>query len=261
MEVIQEIAPAEQTSSKENILANPPGLILVFDNYRGPSPEQQELALATMRLRAEIAALIYKSDLYSDDQRPDICCFAGEHRQGEPPGSRRVKSLLLELGIPEGKITTRETTITTRWDMIALHSLEKSKKDPRPLAIVTTDDHVPRTWEELKNHFNRHRATHGKRYQVPTLFVISPASKELDQLNVQGEPQLEMISKLRAQSPLLDHGLPEKAAYIISTKLRPILPVAEKLTHPYTPPRLERIKTILSKKPTTVGELSKLVKK
>ena len=141
----------EQTFNNENLFSNPPGLILVFDNYRGSTPERQQIAESTMAVRALLASYIYHSDLYSGRERPTLCCFAGEHQEGGESGSEKVKEWLTLCGVPEEKIITRQTTIITRTDITQLHSLAKEKQITSPLAIVTTNDHLTRTQQEVKS--------------------------------------------------------------------------------------------------------------
>ncbi len=242
----ERLVSREPNNTAEGLLDNPPKLILVFDNYRGPKPIQKELAEQTMAVRAFVAALIYHSTLYeSDTERPTVCSFAGEHEPGAVPGSEEVRNHLLTFEIPPDKITTRQTTITTTTDMMQLHSLSKELRIKGPMAIVTTDDHVKRTEQELVNHFSSHR----DKTNVPQIYIVGPSSKELSQLEIPNflndSSRGEIMTIVR--SGRLDHGLVEKIAYLISANpalRRYVQPLAERLSHPYTPPKLDRITKI-----------------
>lgn len=236
--------PVELQKSVESFISNPPGLILVFDNFRGVSPEKRSIAETTMHLRSQIASLVYFSDCYTDENRPFLCCFAGEHEKDGPAGSERVKEHLLSFGVPEEKIVTSQTTITTRTDITKLHSVAKARHIDGPLAIVTTDDHVDRTKQEVSNHFSYHLKKHGLNYPVPRIYVLSPKSEELRGLTIEGRTHDEITQQVN-----LDHGLGEKLATLLAKYpyLRIFQPLAEKTTHPYTPIRLQKIEKLVEK--------------
>jgi len=240
-----EMQPSVELSRQaESFISNPPGLILVFDNFRGVSAKKKSLAELTMHLRAQVASLVYFSDCYKDKDKPFLCCFAGEHEKDGIAGSKRVKEHLLSFGIPEEKIITSQTTITTRTDITKLHSVAKARHINSPLAIVTTDDHVKRTKSEVDNHFSYHVKKHGPNYPIPQIYILSPMSEELKQLTIDGRRPMEIVQQVE-----FDHGYGEKLATILAKYpiLRIFQPLAEKTTHPYTPIRLKRIQKILKK--------------
>lgn len=233
---------------ESTFIDNPPDTLLVFDNWRGTKPQQQELAWQTMRTRAEMAAMVYNSDLYkTEEERPVIYCFAGYHQEGFSSGSASVKNILLGMGIPEEKIVAQDLTNTTRWDITKLHS-EMTRRKLETALILTTDDHVPRTRTAIRNHFARHCRTHGPAYPIPDIFVAGPSNPEWDQLVINGENPADQIARLRKQSPRLDHGFGEKVAGFLTEheSLESILTVIENLTHPHTPKKLEKYKKINS---------------
>ena len=78
---------------------------------------------------------------------------------------------------------------------------------------------------------------------------MGPSSKELSQLEVPNflnDYSWEEIMTI-VRSGRLDHGLVEKIAYLISanpTLRKYVQPLAERLSHSYTPPKLDRITKI-----------------
>ncbi len=234
---------AEKLETPENLFSNPPGLILVFDNYRGPSSEKKQMAEETMMVRALLAAYIYHSDLYSNREGPTLCCFAGEHKKGGEAGSEKVKKWLKLCGVPEEKIITRQTTNTTRTDITQLHSLAKEHHITEPLAIITTDDHVKRTQQEIDNHFSHHLKKHDPEYKVPQTYVFNPSNERLNRLNSLYTPEVIQQIEKYVEEHSLDHGFSETLARILSSHpwLRVLQPLAEKITHPHTPEVLTSI--------------------
>ncbi len=216
----------------EGLQQDPPQLILVFDNYRGPNRKQRDLAFRTMYVRAELAAKIYKAYLYKKNERPIICSFAGEHIDNSPPGSDTVSYILREaFGIPQESIVTRKKTITTRTDIQELHAFIIGHQINGPVAIVTTDNHVQRTAQEWINHFKKK----GSNARIPKLYIISPSCNIPNIAKSQYPPTTG-----------LNHGFSEKIAFGLATipsdGLRNFLQEQiEAITHPYTPPQLARI--------------------
>jgi len=229
----------------EVLFSNPPQLILVFDNYRGP--KLKGVADKTMEVRVVVASIIYNSRLYQDDsQRPIICCFAREHTPVDIPGSQKVARLLKKFGIPDHKIFTRKNTITTTTDLDQLHAAMISTRI-KSAVIVTTDDHVKRTKLEIENHFGRGRK-HGKK---PLIHVMSPSSAVLDKIwlpdrfDDQQRAQIAELSSL-GMTKELDGGFTEKiataVAFIPIRNIRLIIQKrAERTSHPHTPNDLARI--------------------
>lgn len=240
------VSRREIKRAAEGILNNPPGIILVLDNWRGKSPKKRSAALQTMRVRAAIAAAVHFSPQYkSSEQRPYVCSFAGEHIEGEQAGSELVKKHLLAFGVPEDKIIARQTTITTRGDISQLHSLAKEKRlDPNTsLVIVTTNDHVKRTVQESINHFSAHRDTES----IPTVYVLAPSSPQTGEIwsKYASESQKPIIGEIieQGKSRKLSHGLSEVFAYHLSRgqHIRFIQPFAERINHWYQPEEVQRI--------------------
>jgi len=240
---------AEKPETLENLFSNPPGLILVFDNYRGATPEKRQVAEETMMVRSLLAAYIYHSNLYSNGEGPTLCCFAGEHEKDGEAGSEKVKKWLKLCGVPEEKIITRQTTNTTRTDITQLHSLAKEHNITEPLAIVTTDDHVKRTQQEIDNHFSHHLKKHGSDYNLPQIYVLSPSDERLDCLkSLYTSGVIQQIEKY-VQGHSLDHGFSETLARLLSSHpwLRVLQPLAENIAHPHTPKKLARINKFAGK--------------
>lgn len=252
----ERLIPREVGKTAEGLLQNPPRLILVFDNWRidylsaflnrKPKPESEEVAYETMQQRAAVAALLYHSELYTDENRPIICSFAGEHMKGDKPGSQKVAEILRTLAIPASKIVTRETTINTVGDITQLHSLAKELHIDGPIAVVTTDDHVARAEQEMVNHFNSHNPD-SPRNQVPKFYVIS-RSLILHQVPYVTRPHsglpYQSDLEFRFQYPFVaSHGLAEKVAYQVTKRkaLRPLKRILEWPTHRHTPAKLARI--------------------
>jgi hypothetical protein len=235
-----------------NQLWFPPRVILVFDNWRGSDKNSLMLGEKTMQLRAAIAAKIFHSTLYSKpEQKPQVICFAGEHKKGFQAGSSRVEEYLIKFGIPRQNIETRNTTNTTTTDITQLHSFLKEKGISGSVAIITTNDHVARTNQEIQNHFSRHK----KRPQHLQFNVIGPSSpvlielqtaldyKERLEFGYEIEYQIEQAIKNPAD---FDHGLTEKVAYRLSKHrlLKPLQTLAETVNHQHTPEALKRIKRL-----------------
>lgn len=234
-------------SEVETFLRNPPQLVLVFDNYRGP--QKENIAQTTMQVRAAVAASIFHSDLYREAERPLICSFAGNHLPYEKPGSEKVAFYLGVYDIPDDKIITRTNTITTITDIMQFHVLS-NKRGLENIAIITTDDHVRRTRQEIKNHFAR-KKKHGK---IPFISVISPSSKILDELKFPDNLDPDLKRQIETAIAIgktdeLDGGIVEKLATLVS--YTPDIPkynarfaiqqVAQRIIYPYTPEEIARI--------------------
>lgn len=230
----------------ETFAKTPPEVILVFDNYRGRGLE--ELVAQTMGVRAAIAALIYHSNLYSNQKKPFVCSFAGEHEEGGVAGSERVANHLGDFGVSSVDIVTRRNTITTTTDLMQLHAFMIAN-GLKTAAIVTTDDHVQRTKTEIENHFRRWR----KHRQKPKIYVLSPSSEITNSLNYRYDG-FDNYKAMRfnfainvGRTSELDGGLTEKIATAIAKipvrSLRvPIQKRAEQKSHPHTPVELQRIR-------------------
>ena len=228
----------------ENFIKNPPQIILVFDNYRGP--QKEDVAQTTMQVRAAIAALIYHSQIYSDENRPLVCSFSGKHEPYQKPGSDRIAHYLRGFGIPQEKILTRTNTITTTTDLMQLHVLTNAH-GLQNAAIITTNDHMARTKREIENHFNRKR-NHGKSLNIE---VISPSSKTLDLLQLPDNLGANLTIEIETSVELgrikqLDGGLMERLAtvvsYISEHRIRiAIQQKAQQIIYPYIPDDLSRI--------------------
>lgn len=238
------LTPREASKTTEGLLENPPQTILVFD-YQGA-----EKAYEIMRLRAAVAASIYHSKLYPEGNRPRICCFAGAHKAGDKSGSAAVKEHLLACGIDPQDIFTDESTITTTTDITRLHAYMKVHH-LEPAAIITTQWHIPRTEQELVNHFNAHR----HHPQMPKIYIVGPFSGELTKLEYTEDKQ-EQADKLkqeieRFKTAVPSGGMTEEIAYLLSVSpswlRRNLQPLAEFITHPYTPSQLKHIIKIYKK--------------
>ena len=269
---LSSLSPREVTKTAEGLIEFPPEIILVFD-FEGTQEENSmvrlkagvtgDVAGATMKeeaddvmdLRAAIAALIYHSSLYDGKKRPKVCCFAGAHKPGGKAGSAKVKEHLHGFGIKEEDIITTETTITTNTDIMQLHSLMRLLH-MTSAAIVTTDEHIPRTEQERINHFNTHinayLKAHGTDYKMPTIYVVGPSSPQLKELEYNGIEQDMMEKKVQPRieelkSHVTPGGLTEKIAYLLSRfpwLKKYIQPLAERISHPYTPIKLKIIKEL-----------------
>jgi uncharacterized SAM-binding protein YcdF (DUF218 family) len=261
------LIPRETSKTAEGLLELPPQVILVFDfGSTGEEKTKKHLAQLTgnvagsiggketndvMDLRAAVASLIYHSTLYKDGNRPKVCCFAGAHKQGGTAGSAEVKEHLIGFGINEDDIITTETTITTTTDIMQLHSLMKQLR-MTSAAIVTTDEHILRTEQERINHFNAHIEAHGADYKIPTIYVVGPSSPELKELQYDKTEQetMEKIVQPRIEelkSQVTPGGLTEKIAYLLSRfpwLKKYVQPLAERISHPYTPTKLKIIKQL-----------------
>lgn len=226
---------------------NPPEVILVFDNYRGKDLKSDCLANRTMAIRAAVAASVYHSFLYGDNNRPIVCSFAGEHEGGDIAGSQKVAAYLRNFKIPADKISLRKNTITTTTDLMQLHAF-MAARGFKKAAIVTTDDNVSRTKLEIDNHFRR-----GKKHRIkPDIYVISPSSEIVKWMkdvypNVASNFSDELV-KYRLVGSLqdLNGGLTEKIAIgIARIPFRPLrLPIqrlAENASHSHTPVELVRV--------------------
>lgn len=249
----------EITKNKESIIDKPPQIILVFD-YESTGEENtakrlkaqltgdvsgsigEEVASNVMDLRAAVAALIYHSSLYDDEHRPTVCCFAGAHKPGGTTGSAAVKEHLKKFGIKDEDIVTRENTITTKFDIMELFAYMFAN-EKSVAAIVTTDGHIARVKQEIKNN--------KARKDKYTFYVIGPSSNELTQLPYSPERKQEMKNRLQEIETLKEKdpggGLTELVAYILSVLSanswvrRNIQEAAEEASHPYFPPPLERL--------------------
>lgn len=239
----ENISLPKTSNLTERLLKNPPKLILVFD-YAGAKDGDR-----VMQVRASLAASIYYSSLYGENNLPIICCFAGPHSKGDKSGSSQVKKHLIELGIDEEHILTKETTITTNTDIMQFHALMVVRKE-NPALIVTTDEHVKRTEQEIINRFTKLEKV-GKK---PNIMVISPSTIQLEKLNYKeekketGEELKNIIQSLNSEIPR--GGLTEKVAYLLSRYSflkQHFQPLAEKITHPYTPLNLQRIQKVARK--------------
>lgn len=236
---------SEVTPQTENILRNPPQLILVFDNFRGPT--RKTLEILTMSTRAAIAALIYHSNLYQNESlRPTIGCFAGKHTPDGIPGSDIVASQLQRYAVPPEKIYTKQNTITTVYDLLQLHTTIQAR-NIQSVLIVTTNDHLKRTVIEVRNHFLRR----GKNIKMPQIEVIGSSSEILQKIPIPAHlderTKRQMFSAIeRGKTSLLDSKFQEVTATLIASipnrMLRRIIQsFAEAKTHRHTPPDLVRI--------------------
>ena len=239
----------EIMDAAEGLLNNPPKVIMPFDNFRGEDDLSKKLADRTMETRSAIVALLYHSTLYpTEEDLPVICSFAGEHTPKGTTGSAQVARFLDSFNIKPEHIYLRIDTITTSTDMIQFHSLIKSLQSEGPVAIVTTDDHVKRTAQEWINHFADHRTNH----QIPKLYVLSPSTPQLQEIEIRQDISLPqkrrswLLKKIRrGQSKDLNGGLTEAGATFISALPNPvrriIQPPVEKFKHKHVPPALKRI--------------------
>lgn len=213
--MIKEIlTPVSKDKTAEGLLKNPPRIILVFD-YQSASHASE-----VMNLRSATAGLIYFSNLYTDENRPLVCCFAGQHSEGDISGSDATKKQFLKCGIPEDHIVVRKNTITTNTDISELHALMIARNINGPAAIVTTDWHIPRTEQELVNHFNKHLENADIPQKIPIIYVIGPSSPEIQQLTF-NESNMEKAKELKQQIAELVNvvpsgGITEAIAYRLS---------------------------------------------
>ncbi len=266
----RDLKPRPTDETAKGLIQDPPVVILCFDNYRGESPEAQNKVFLTTVERSEIAATINRSkDLYPEGNRPKIVCFAGEHKPGAIPGSQIVKAALLKLGTEEGDIETRTTTISTTTDITQLHSYIKENHITRPVAIVTSNDHVQRTEQEIINHFKKHIPSRFKRFirmlqgkhaqkilELPKIYVVSNSSPELNQLSIPAETINSDLflrhghaAKAASLDGTLSGGLTEKTATSLSKipswlQRDFIQKIAEAANHQHTPKALRRIKRL-----------------
>ncbi len=233
-------------SKASRLIVNPPEVILVFDNYRGPGKEG--LSQKTMNVRAAVAAHLYnylasKNELFGTG-KPQVVSFAGEHEPDDLPGSENVAFYLEKFGISKKDIVTRRNTITTTTDLMELCAYMRANNF-ESAAIVTTDDHVSRTKAEIKNHFGR-TSHYGRGLEF---FVVSPSS-EILKFHPRSEhyyPYIKIHGAVRqGKTGELSGGLTEKIATGIA-KI-PVRPVriwiqknAEARTHAHIPVELQRI--------------------
>ncbi len=270
MMVKEIVSPVEASRSTETLIISPPQIILVFD-FESTGEEKktqrlkaqlrgdvagsvgEEIASDVMDLRAAVAALIYHSSLYDGKEKPKVCCFAGAHKPGGKAGSTAVKEHLLKFGVNEEDIVTREATITTKFDIMQLFAYMAVHQLTGPAAIITTDWHVSRVIQELKN--NRTYKTHPDKYKV---YVLGPSSEVLAQLPYSAEKTIEMQQRLQEISSLKEKdpggGLTEKIAYLLSRlSANPLIrktgiqQLAEDISHPDKPERLNRMITAAKK--------------
>ena len=243
----------ELKSEAQELLAHPPQLILVFDNWRGESEKAKELTRLTIRTRALVAATIYFSPLYQNRQRPEITCFAGEHTPNSLPGSMAVHKELIRLTIPVDNIVLRTNTVTTRSDILELLAYAHAQ-GYESVGIVTTDDHRVRTMQEWQNHFSdfAKKKRKIKRGQIfrPRLYVFSRRSTETQQVRdsyvhrTEPPPRQLMQAFIEIFPHKLDGGITEMIAIILANipirNWRLFLQnIAEKR---YIPKQLARIK-------------------
>ena len=242
---VEQLKTFEFSTQTENILRNPPQLILVFDNYRKGN---SILEIATMRTRAAIAAHIYHSDLYPTDEiRPTICCFAGKHTADSVPGSTRVALLLYQYDIPSSKIYTKENTFSTTTDLMQLQATIQAQRAESSI-IVTTDDDVRRTKMAVNNHFAR-RGRNRKQYQIE---VVGPSADIVNKICMSRDIDTQTRQSIRdaillGKSDYLNGGVGETLATILAAiplrlLRKRIQGCAEARTHKYTPPDLARIR-------------------
>lgn len=234
----------------EITLVNRP-LIYTFDCWLGATEENKQAAKEIMEERCAVTAKKYFSTEYeSDSQRPTIACFAGEHQDGDLPGSQRIREILINLGIPEEKIVTGANTITTVYDLAAMHAFS-SAYEMEDLTVVTSNFHRRRTRKEIANHFERP----GRRKHKPKIEVMTPSSKSLNHLAF--SPDVPMHLQIQIEG-LIHRGQQRKIvvqeiaataiAYIPNRKLRRYIqdPV-ERRTHPHTPKQLTRIENLTTR--------------
>lgn len=250
---MERLSPRPGAETARGILKNPPRVILIFDNYRGQSNEALRKSELTMLERGITAMRISRApNLYTESNRPKFVCFAGEHTNHSEPGSEALRRILLGLGAEESEIETRATTITTTTDITQLHSYLKEDETNGPASIVTSDDHVQRTEQEIVNHFSKHRPGH----PVPQLYVVSFSTPEMQKLRLPAEViNSELFSQnyqalvVARKDGTLSGGGTEKIARFLSqipARLQrdTIQRAAELLNHQHTPDALRRINKV-----------------
>ncbi len=226
-------------------------LIYTFDCWLGPTEKDKQAAKEIMEERCAVAAKKYFSAEYeTDSQRPAIACFAGEHENEDLPGSQRIQEILIGLGVPEEKIVTGANTITTVYDLAAMHAFS-SAYGIEETTIVTSNFHKRRTRKEVANHFNRP----GRKKHRPTIEILTPSSRSLNQLAF--APDMSMSLQIQIEG-LIHRGQQRKIvpqeiaataiAYIPNRKLRRYIqdPI-ERKTHAHTPRQLARIENLTAR--------------
>lgn len=226
-------------------------LIYTFDCWLGPTEEDKQAAQEIMEERCAVTAKKYFSTKYeSDSQKPTIACFAGEHEDGDIPGSKRIQETLINLGIPKEKIVTGANTITTVYDLAAIHAFS-SAYSIEDTTIVTSNFHRRRTQKEIANHFKRP----GRKKHKPNIEILTPSSKCLNQLAF--SPNVPMHLQIQIEA-LIHRGQRRKIvpqeiaataiAYIPNRKLRRhVQDPIERRTHPHTPRQLARIQNLTTR--------------
>lgn len=220
---------------------SPPQIIYVFDNYRGEDPVSKELAQQTMETRAALAALLYHSGLYWQDQeRPYVASFAGEHQPSQEAGSHQVAGYLEHFGVPRERIILRTDTITTNSDMMSLHYVIKKERFTS-VALATTDDHVVGAALEWINHFHDHKTKH----KIPNMNIVSPSRLKITPLFTDPLERLGTGNELLAEidwgtTDLLRGKFSESTGPDIIRRLpKPIRkhlqPFLERMTHGHIP--------------------------
>lgn len=234
----------------EMALANRP-LIYTFDCWLGPTEENKQAAKEIMEERCAVSAKKYFSTEYkSYFERPIVACFAGEHGDGDIPGSQRIRETLLNLGVPEEKIVTGANTITTVYDLAAMHAFS-SAHGIEDLTVITSNFHRRRTQKEIANHFKRP----GRKKHKPKIEVITPSSESLNHLAFSPDVPIHLQIQIEA---LIHRGQQRKIvlqeiaataiAYIPNRKLRrQIQDPIERSTHPHTPKQLARIQNLTAR--------------
>lgn len=218
--------------SFDEFFRNPPLVILVFDNFTTASEEKSQLI---MQARAALAAKMWHSDTYKTPQeRPFIVSFAGIHENGDIAGSQKVAAILKDFQIPEEKIITRQTTITTTGDIRQLHSLLKESEMhiTGPVAIVTTDGHAQRTKQEVRNHARVHK-------DFGPVYVLHPSHPVINHIMITKTLGTRIQKEIRqgiknGKTPAVNHGLVEGVAWALSAipPLHPFQHILEERSHP-----------------------------
>ncbi len=249
---MERLEPRPVTETARGILEDPPQAILCFDNYRGNSPDARAIASLIMMQRAITALIVsHSKKLYPKENRPKIACFAGEHKKGLVSGSALMKRTLMALGAEESEIETRSTTVSTTTDITQFHSYIKENNITGPVAIVTSDDHIERTEQEIVNHFQKHK--HGP---IPKIYVLSLHSEEIASLPLPTEVRKSLFylgnfsALVKAEREgSLSGGRTEKIATRISKikhqhRRETVQAVAEFVNHLHTPEALRRIRRV-----------------
>jgi len=228
---------AQEAEEAAEFFKNPPHAIFIPDCYIPNNPQKAEVF---MEVRCSIAVNVFQDPhLYGNlENRPVVMVFANNHVDHESAGSEKVAGLLIDRGVPPGKIIASKTTITGSGDTTQLHAIYKTRDISGPLVdsplMIAVDNHYARRVRQLLiNHKRDHKDFYGVK-----VYIIHPSHPVMGQLTFspstspKAKAQIEK-DLILGQSGKLTHGWRENAAWALSAIpiLRPLQQRTEEMGH------------------------------